>query len=57
MPEFAENVVYEEEKVRDRDGTSTIPESLKNHHGWGSDRAANGLVESASNDNEMWARQ
>lgn len=42
---------YEEEKARD--GTSTIPESLRNHHGFGSDRA--GMVDSS--ENEAWARQ
>ena len=54
MPEFAEgqNHTYEEEKVRD--GTSTVPESLRNHHGFGSDRA--GMMDSASND-EVWAKQ
>ena len=55
MPEFADVSQQQYEEEKGRDGTSTIPESLKNHHGFGSDRA--GMMESASNDNEAWARQ
>ena len=43
----------EEEKER-RDGTSTMPESLRNH-GFGSDRQGV-LIDSNSND-EVWAKQ
>ena len=44
------------EEAKGADGTSTVPESLRAHHGWGSERAGV-MGDSASNDNEAWARQ
>ena len=56
MPEFGEGNQPMYEEAKGNDGTSTVPESLRAHHGFGSERAGE-MRDSASNDNEAWARQ